>query len=65
MKDEWFSDDLRKLEDDNVYRKMVVAPADAKLTDKLNLEATAIEASGAAPRNSSSGTALPHARAAA
>ena len=52
MKDEWFSDDLRKLDDDNVYRKLqghwmiemseMMATANAKSIEeiKAGLETT-------------------------
>ena len=45
MKDEWFSDDLRKLDDDNVYRKLqghwiiemseMIATANAKSIEEI------------------------------
>ena len=47
VKDEWFSDDLRKLDDDNVYRKLqghwiiemseMIATANAKSIEKIKL----------------------------
>ena len=47
MKDEWFSDDLRKLDDDNVYRKLqghwiiemseMIATANARALRKSSL----------------------------
>ena len=47
VKDEWFSDDLRKLDDDNVYRKLqghwiiemseMIATANAKSIEEINL----------------------------